>query len=62
MTVERSSQPLGVVIIVVCVGRSSARDVATKRFQARSWDAQVHTELALSYLNCVLILRCFVWM
>ena len=49
MTVERSSRRSGVVIIVVCVGRSSAHDVATKRFQARSWGAQVRTELAVSF-------------
>jgi hypothetical protein len=61
MTVERSSQRSGVVIIVVCVVRSSARDVATKRFQARSWGVQVHIELAIRFLCCILI-QCFVWM
>ena len=49
MTVERSSQHSGVVIIAACVGRSSAHDVATKRFQARSWGAQVRTVLTVSF-------------
>jgi len=54
MTVERSSQRSGVVIIAVCVGRSSAHDVATKRFQARSWGAQVCTVLAVAQVRTVL--------
>ena len=50
MIVERSSQRSGVVTIVVCVGRSSAHDVATKRFLARSWGAQVRTVLTVRYV------------
>lgn len=56
MTVVRGLQHSGVVIIVVYVDRSSALDVATKRFQARSWGAQVQcrisstTEIPLRFL------------
>jgi hypothetical protein len=53
MTVEKNLQHSGAVITVVYADRFFALDVATKRFQARSWGVQVQHGIMCDILVAV---------